>query len=143
MIRYLDASAAVLIYVNEEASFAMRSWFGSVDPGDLALSHWTMTEFASALGIRVRMGTLSPVEARRTATAFLDMARASLLVLPVLERDFTRAGEIILDFPLALRAGDALHLAVASNAGATTLVTLDQRMARAAGQLGLTCELPS
>lgn len=98
---------------------------------------------ASALGIRVRMGTLSPAQAQRTATSFFDMARSKLLVLPVLERDFTRAGEIILDFPLALRAGDALHLAVALNAGATNLVTLDQRMARAAKQLGLVCELPA
>jgi predicted nucleic acid-binding protein len=143
LIRYLDASAAVPIYVNEDSSFTIRSWFRSVDPGQLALSHWTMTEFASALGIRVRMGTLLPADAHRTVAAFLDMVRTSLLVLPVLERDFTMAGEIMLDFPLALRAGDALHIAVASHVGATTLVTLDQRMARAAERLGLACEIPA
>lgn len=143
MIRYLDASAAVPIYVNEESSFGIHSWFRSVDPGEVALSQWTMTEFASALGIRVRMGTLGPAEARLTGAAFIDMARTSLLVLPVQERDFTRAAEIMLDFPLGLRAGDALHVAVALNAGASTLVTLDHRMARAAGQLGLRCEIPA
>ena len=37
---------------------------------------------------------------------------------------------------LALRAGDALHLAVASAHG-LTLVTLDERMAKAAPELGV------
>src|SRR5438270_314844 len=44
-------------------------------------------------------------------------------------------------FDLALRAPDALHLAIAHRLNAT-LVTLDGRLERAAGQLGIAVEVP-
>ena len=43
-------------------------------------------------------------------------------------------------YVLGLRSADALHLAIASDHGAT-LSTLDQRLATAAGALGLAAEL--
>jgi uncharacterized protein len=45
-------------------------------------------------------------------------------------------------FDLMLRAPDALHLAIARRLDAT-LVTFDQRMARAAAALGIAAQMPA
>ena len=143
MISYIDASAVVPLYVNEQSSRAMRRWFASTDPSQVALSRWTLTEFVSALGIRVRMQTVTPDAARRAISAFDTMTEHSLMILPLDAPDFSRANDLMLDFSLGLRAGDALHIGVALNAGVGRLVTLDQRMTRAAEALGLPCESPA
>ncbi len=54
-----------------------------------------------------------------------------------------RASDLMLRFDLGLKAGDALHVAIAQNAGATSFVTLDKRLAAAAVQLGLAVEQPA
>lgn len=142
MIRYLDASAAVPFYVKEAASPAVERWFRAQPVGAVALSGWTLAEFTSALGARVRMGSVSPDTARRVVAAFRDLADRSLIMVPVDPADFARASDLMLRFELGLRAGDALHVAVAQNAGAS-LVTLDKRLAAAAAQLGLAVEQPA
>ena len=45
-------------------------------------------------------------------------------------------------FDLGLRAPDALHLAITRRLDAT-LVTLDRRLATAAGELGIAAEVPT
>ncbi len=57
--------------------------------------------------------------------------------------DFVAAARLMEQFDLGLRAGDALHVAIAQQAGAARLVTLDKVFARAATQVGLPCELPA
>ena len=49
---------------------------------------------------------------------------------------FEKAARFASHHALGLRAGDALHLAIAAGGG-HTLVTLDVRMAEAASQLGI------
>ena len=68
--------------------------------------------------------------------------RRSFAVVSISGADFDLAGDLLLRFDLGLRAGDALHLAVARNAGAAAIVTLDRRVADAARQLGWGCEVP-
>jgi uncharacterized protein len=143
LIRYLDASAVVPLYVNERASPAVRRWFAASEPSQVALSPWTLTECVSALGTRVRSRTVTPAAAGRAIAAFRALAERSVTLLPIGARDFARANDLMLDYPLGLRAGDALHVAVALNAGAGCLVTLDVTMARAAESLGLRCESPA
>lgn len=50
---------------------------------------------------------------------------------------YHRAALMVLDAASALRAGDALHLACAEQAGAKGLATLDAVMARNAKGLGI------
>lgn len=100
-------------------------------------------EFTSALGLRVRMGHVAAPSARILVAAFHDLAWRSLTVLPVSASDLERASDLMLRFDLSLRAGDALHVAIAQNAGATSFVTLDKRLAAAATQLGLAVEQPA
>ena len=57
--------------------------------------------------------------------------------------DFLAAARMMERFDLGLRAGDALHVAIAQQAGAARLVTLDKVLARAAESLGLRVELPA
>ncbi len=52
-----------------------------------------------------------------------------------------RAGRLLERFELGLRAGDALHLAIAQRLG-TPLVTLDRRLATAAAAVGLEVIVP-
>jgi uncharacterized protein len=51
--------------------------------------------------------------------------------------DFDLCWKFILRFDNSLRAGDALHLAIASNLAVETIFTLDNGMLKAGRQLGL------
>jgi hypothetical protein len=51
------------------------------------------------------------------------------------------AGVFVRRFDLALRVPDALHLAIARRLD-VALVTLDRRLATAAGELGVAAEMP-
>lgn len=142
-MRYLDASAAVPLYVKEASSQAVQRWFHARSPADIALSSWTLTEFTSALVIRVRAGSVPSTTACSVVAAFRGLARLSLTMLPFGPADFDRASDLMLRFDLGLRAGDALHVAIVQNAGVTSLVTLDKRLASAARQLGIAVESPT
>ncbi len=140
---YLDTSALVPLVLREEASDTMRSWLAGKTAADLTLSDWTIAEFASELGIRFRTRTLARSQVEAAWAQFRREVVASCAVLTPARRDFEQAADLVLRFDLGLRAGDALHVAIAQNAGADCLVTLDQTMARAAVQLGLRSEIPA
>ena len=59
----------------------------------------------------------------------------SFTVLPVTGAHFRTAAKFVDQHTLGLRAGDALHLATASDYGAT-MYTLDRRLATAGPALG-------
>lgn len=143
MTRHLDTSAFIPLYVNEAASPALRRWFAALDRHEVTPSRWTLTEFTSALGVRVRTNTVAENAARRAVAAFRVLAWRSLTVVPTTPRGCDRAGDLLLRFDLGLRAGDALHVAIAQNAGATVFATLDKRLAAAAAALGLAVEQPA
>ena len=139
---YVDTSAVVPFFVNEAASEDVRRWFSKQALADIAISLWTTTEFASAMGIRTRTGTLDPASAHGFVEAFRTLVRQSITLLPVTAADFEFANELVLRFELGLRGGDALHLAIAGNAGADTIVTLDRKMREAVERLSWRCEIP-
>jgi predicted nucleic acid-binding protein len=51
---YLDTSVLVPLFVAEPDSAAERDWFDDQLAQTLAISDWSITEFASAMGIKVR-----------------------------------------------------------------------------------------
>ena len=73
-------------------------------------------------------------------STFSRLATESLLVLPVASAHFRSAAKLVDQHATGLRAGDALHLAVASDHGAT-VHTLDQRLAQAGPVLGVPTRL--
>lgn len=123
---YLDTSVIVPLFVPEPDSSAIREWFGQAG-GGLAISDWTLTEFASAMGIKVRQKGLKPDQARTACRLLERLAADSLQVLTPARADFARASAYLDQHALGLRAGDALHLAIAENAGAETVFSTDRQ----------------
>jgi uncharacterized protein len=132
---YLDASALVKLFVQEDESDALNEALAGVE--DVILSDLALTEMASALGRRTREGALKPPESRRLyreAEKLAACCRLSELTPPV----HRHAERLLLMSPAApLRALDALHIAMALDAGAATLVTFDPRLRHAAVSQGL------
>ena len=133
---YLDTSVVVALLTPEERSAQALDWFGqSRDP--LLSSDWLITETHSALGIKQRHHALSS-EARQVAREQFERLLQGGVELRSLDRDrFRQAAGLLQDPGLGLRAGDALHLAVALHSRCTHLASFDGRMQQAAAALGM------
>jgi predicted nucleic acid-binding protein len=140
-MRYLDTSVLVsVLTANEVASERARAWLDRQDGGDLVISEWVVAEFSAALSIKLRTGALVETQRARALAIFGAMVERSLRVLPIEGAQFRVAARLCDQFALGLKAGDALHLAVAFDRGAT-LCSLDRRQIEAAGSLGVMAEL--
>jgi len=71
---------------------------------------------------------------------FARLCRDNFTVMPVSREQFHTAARFADQYALDLRAGDALHLAICAELGAT-LCTLDRRLAEAASALGVKASL--
>jgi hypothetical protein len=127
---YLDASALVKLLVPEPESDPLnRALLGAAD---VIVSDLALTEMASALGRRTREGVLAAAEAHRLSREAARLA-ASCRGAELTPPTHRRAERLLLTSRgTALRPLDALHIALALDAGAATLVTFDARLARAA-----------
>jgi len=140
---YLDSSALARIYVSEPESDALEA--ALVGRRDLIVSDLVVTELTSAVARRVRDGQLRPADARRLYRRMLRDVEAGEFQRAEVSAAIHREAErllLVLGARLVLRAADALHLALASIAGARVLVTFDRRMAAAAAAVGA-FELPA
>ena len=133
---YLDTSAAVPLFVREPASEAVDAWLEScTDP--IISSDWTVTEFASALSIKVRRGEINARQARAAWKDFNAFCNSGLRLLPVSRNAFKEAAGMALNAASGLRSGDSLHLAMALEAGASGLSTADDMLENGAKAKGL------
>ena len=136
-MRYFDTSFLAPLILPEASSEPIAAFFERLPDDDLAVSHWTRVEFASLLAREVRMGALDTEAASAAASQFEAMVDESFMVLLPDPDDFDRAWDWLGQFETGLRAGDALHLAIASNRGADAIYTLDKTMITAGKRLGL------
>ncbi len=137
---YIDTSVLVAALTREPRTPEIQDWLAALPAGQLAVSDWVLTEFSSALSVKVRMGQLSPPDRADVLAVFAELVESSFEVLPVSRLDFRTAARFADQHATGLRAGDALHLAVARNHG-TRIRALDRRLVAAAEALGVSAAL--
>jgi len=137
---YLDTSLLIAALTNEAETLQMQRWLVEQDPDELVTSDWVATEFSAALSIKLRTGGIEAHHRAGALTMFTRLCNDNLTVLPVSRLQFQTAARFADQYALGLRAGDALHLAVCAERGAT-ICTLDRRLSEAASALGVKAAL--
>ena len=136
MSLYLDTSLLVAALTNEAETERMQAWLTAQTPEDLVISDWVTTEFSSALSIKLRTGQLDKAHRADALAMYTRLSADSFSILPISGTQFRTAARFADQYGLGLRAGDALHLAVCADHGAT-LCTLDKRLSEAGPALGV------
>ena len=129
---YFDTSFLAPLILHEATSEKIEAFFARLPAGQLYVSHWTRVEFASLIAREVRMGGLVERDALLAIGQFDELVAESFQVLAPSVVDYEQAKGYIQHFATRLRAGDALHLAIARNNSAKTLYTLDDGLLNAA-----------
>lgn len=130
---YLDSSVTVAALTAEAATDRVLTWLRK---NSFEISDWVFTEVASALSRKHRMGLVSTEHKRQALAQFERQFVAGTQLFTVNRGHFHRAAVLVDQAPIGLRAGDALHLAIAEDNSAT-LCTLDKRQAEAGAALGV------
>jgi len=138
---YLDISVLVAALTREARTLELQHWLAAQPPDALYLSNWVVTEFSSALSIKLRAGDLTETERAEVLSVFTALTEASLGLLPIGQADFRTAAHFADHAGIGLRSGDALHLAVASAHG-STLYTLDRKLLEAAPDVAVSAREP-
>jgi len=140
MRRYLDTSLIVAALVRESGTEVAKAYLSAAREEFLLASRWVVTEFSSALALKVRTGTITEAEQLAALAMFRRFSAARLRLVDIAAKDFDTAAGLCDQIAAPLRAGDALHLVVCKRTGAR-LATLDDAMATAAKWHGLPCDL--
>jgi len=133
---YLDTSLLVAALTREADTNRMQAWLGAQEPDDLAMSEWVTTEFSAALSIKLRTGQIEATHRADALAMFRHLMAESFTILSVSGLQFRTAARFADQSALGLRVGDALHLAICADHGAT-LCTLDRRLGEAGPPLGV------
>ncbi|WP_018877561.1 MULTISPECIES: type II toxin-antitoxin system VapC family toxin [unclassified Thioalkalivibrio] len=139
-MRYLDTSVLVAALTREPRTEDMQNWLAAQGAGSLCISDWALMEFSAALSMKVRMEILTPRERATVLGAFAALRESSLSTLPISSIDYHTAALFADDHASGLRAGDALHLAIAYNHG-VELCSLDKTLVAAAEPMGVNATL--
>lgn len=134
---YVDTSALVALLTVEANSPEVVQWYAH-ETQTLVSADWCIPEFASALAAKHRAGQLRAAQLRKAQQAFEALTAGGLRLLAVSREAHQLAARLCLQPQGRLRAGDALHLAVAREAGASRLAGLDGVMNAEALRLGIT-----
>ncbi len=135
MTLYLDTSAIIPTLVLEPTGPAIDRFIAG-NRERLAVSEFAATEVASAFSRLHRTGAMDRAETLLRLADFDTWRAANTATPDITAADHRLAGLYVRRFDLALRAPDALHLAICARLG-LTLVTLDRRLAAAAVALGV------
>ena len=136
-MNYFDTSFLIPLFLNEETSSRVDRFITQQQPGDSAVSLWTRVEFSAAIARQVRLGRLAAEDALDVDREFDAIMTTSFVTLVPNAGDFELSKQFLRRYDTGLRAGDALHLAIASNHGARAIYSLDRGLVKAGRLLGL------
>lgn len=122
---YVDTSVFVSLLTREKKTSDVNAWYATCTQ-PLVSSVWCVTEFASALALKQRTGQVSQQSCSYAWEQFQTLCRRDLTLLPAASAHFHQAALAILKSTASLRAGDALHLAIALENKTQGLVSLDE-----------------
>lgn len=131
----MDASALIPLFVpdalNQKASTLIAR---QTDP--LLVSDYADLEFSSSVMRMARAGVLSSKDAREAIAEFSAWADTNCERAAAAAQDIAAAVSLVRRSDIALRASDAVHVAIARRLGAS-LLTFDKKLAGNARRLGL------
>ena len=134
---YFDTSFLAPLVLPESTSDKIAAFVRRLPVEELTVSHWTRVEFSSLIARDVRMSVLDAAAGARADARFEAMVDASFAVLLPNADDFGLAKRYLGKFNTGLRAGDALHLAIAANRQAAAIYSLDKGLLMAGRLLDL------
>jgi predicted nucleic acid-binding protein len=134
---YFDTSFLVPLVVSEATSDKVQRFFARSRTEPLVISQWTHVEVLSALARLVRMKGIDARAAARADAQFETVVAESFVVLLPTQEDFDLSMQYLRQYKTGLRAGDALHLAIAANHRANAIYSLDLTFLKAGRLLGL------
>jgi predicted nucleic acid-binding protein len=132
---YIDTSVLGAIFFREAGAADLLARLEGQRKKQLMISAWTLTEMVSVGGIKQRTGAIDAVTRQQALANFQRFASMHLGTVEIEPADF-RTAAVLIESPSPLRAGDALHLAVARRLGAP-LASIDRRLCVAVDALGL------
>jgi uncharacterized protein len=138
---YVDTSVLVALHLNEPNSQLAERWYAKcTEPMVSAI--WCVTEFASALGIKLRTGQINADQSTAAWLRFEAQCRNELQLVSVEADMFHKAALLALNSESNLRSGDSLHLACAVALKANSLATFDGVLATNSERLDLKLVFP-
>ena len=137
---YIDTSVWCAFCFNELEVPGAKHWLATAGLDESATAVWTRTEFASAAATKLRSSATSNKRSKTAVSQAIKTFEGAVFMthqLQVIDDDFLYAAELCNTSTTGLRAGDALHLAVALRADCKFLASLDKVMNESATRLGL------
>lgn len=133
---YVDTSVIVPLLTTEPKTEAVTAWFAGMRDTPIC-SDWLLTEFSSAISIKLRTGQITEANTKRVRKEFELLVDGGLKIVPVSRDAFRQASKMAQHHQHGLRSGDSLHLAVALELGASHMSTLDTTLAANAKRNGM------
>ncbi|MBV8842338.1 MAG: type II toxin-antitoxin system VapC family toxin [Bryobacterales bacterium] len=139
MTRYADTSFLVALYLPDSNTEAAAAELG-VKLAPVSMTTFTIFEFVNAVSARRFRGDISAREMDSVLAGFReDIARGSYENKSLPDRVWERAAALAEAHTprLGIRALDVLHVAIATDLGASTFYTFDERQRKLARAVGL------
>jgi predicted nucleic acid-binding protein len=135
---YLDSAYVAKYYVNERDAAAVRELIRGA--ARVCSSAWALVEVTCVFQRHVREGSLSLAQGLELIDVFRSHVEADLWnLIPVTPALLRRTATLVRGLPgnVPMRAGDAVHLATALEAGETEIWTNDRHLLAAAAVFGV------
>lgn len=135
---YLDSAYIAKYYINEPDSTAVRKLIRAAP--SVCSSTWAQLEVTCVFHRHMREGSLTPDQGRELMEVFMAHVDSGIWnLIPVTNALLRRTSMLIRGLPptVPLRAGDAIHLTSAMDAGEPEIWTNDRHLLAAAQHFGI------